>query len=204
MLQTGELLLLLEEAGHTVPEAFIYYAAERQRLRIEVDDALRRAALAELEAARSVAKGPRPPPLANDPRCPRCSLQPICLPDEINHQRLTALTVGGEPIDERLTPRKLWPPRDDGIHVVLQREGVRIGVRGQSVRVTEKEGELVRDLPLADLESLPVLGGVQVSTQALSVFADQEVPVAFLSSAGRLVAMIDPLGPEQDAGMVVI
>ncbi|MEP0848064.1 MAG: Dna2/Cas4 domain-containing protein, partial [Phycisphaerae bacterium] len=200
----GELLLLLEEAGYTVPEAFIYYAAERQRLRIEVDDALRRAALAELEAARSVAKGPRPPPLVNDPRCPRCSLQPICLPDEINHQRLTALTVGGEPIDERLTPRKLWAPRDDGIHVVLQREGVRIGVRGQSVRITDKEGELVRDLPLANLESLPVLGGVQVSTQALSVFADQEVPVAFLSSAGRLVAMMDPLGPEQDAGMVVI
>lgn len=197
--QVGLQVLLLEEAGYTAPEAFIYYAAERQRLRVEVDDALRRDALAELEAARSAANGPRPPPLVNDPRCPRCSLQPICLPDEINHQRLTALTVGGEPIDERLTPRKLWPPRDDGIHVVLQREGVRLGVRGQSVRITDKEGELVRELPLANVESLAVLGGVQVSTQALSVFADQEVPVAFLSSAGRLVAMMDPLGPTSAA-----
>lgn len=197
--QVGLQVILLEEAGYTVPEAFIYYAAERQRLRLEVDDALRRDALAELEAARTAAKGARPPPLVNDPRCPRCSLQPICLPDEINHQRLTALTVGGEPVDERMTPRKLWPPRDDGIHVVLQREGVRIGVRGQSVRVTDKDGELVRDLPLANLESMAVLGGVQVSTQALSVFADQEVPVAFLSSAGRLVAMMDPLGPTSAA-----
>lgn len=197
--QLGLQVILLEEAGYTVPEAFIYYAAERLRLRIEVDDALRRDALAELDAARTAAKGPRPPPLLNDARCPRCSLQPICLPDEINHQRLTALTVGGVPNDEQLTPRKLWPPRDDGIHVVLQREGVRVGVRGQSVRITDKDGGVVRDLPLANVESLAVLGGVQVSTQALSVFADQEIPVAFLSSAGRLVAMMDPLGPTSAA-----
>lgn len=193
--QVGLQAILLEEAGYTVPEAYLYYAAEHLRLRVIVDDGLKRDALAELEAAKRDAVGPRPLPLVNDPRCPRCSLQPICLPDEINHQRFTALTVNGRPVDEQLTPRKLWPPRDDGIHVVLQREGVRVGVRGQSVRITDKDGELVRDLPLANIESLAVLGAVQVSTQALSVFADQEVPVAFLSGAGRLVAMMDPLGP---------
>ncbi len=197
--QVGLQVLLLEEAGYTVPEAYLYYAAEKLRLRVIVDDALRRDALAELEAAKRDAEGPRPPPLVNDPRCPRCSLQPICLPDEINQQRFSALTVKGEPGDEQLTPRKLWPPRDDGIHVVLQREGVKVGVRGHSVRITDKEGQIVRDLPLANVESLAVLGGVQVSTQALSVFADHEVPVAFLSSAGRLVAMMDPMGPTSAA-----
>ncbi|MBL8747295.1 MAG: CRISPR-associated endonuclease Cas1 [Phycisphaerae bacterium] len=199
--QIGLQVLLLEEAGYTVPEAYLYYAAERLRLRVQVDEALRSFALAELEAAKRAAEGPRPPPLVNDPRCPRCSLQPICLPDEINHQRLTALTVEGAPADatDELTPRKLWPPRDDGIHVVLQREGIRVGVRGQSVRVTDKEGRLVRDLPLANIESLAVLGGVQVSTQALTVFAEHEVPVAFLTAAGRLVAMMDPLGPTSAA-----
>jgi len=197
--QLGLQVLLLEAAGYTVPEAYIYYAAERLRLRVEVDDALRRGALAELEAAKRTAAGQRPPPLVNDPRCPRCSLQPICLPDEINHQRLTALTVAGQPVDEQLTPRKLWPPRDDGIHVVLQREGVRVGVRGQSVRVTDKDGDVVKELPLANVESLAVVGGVQLSTQALAVFAEQEVPVAFLTAAGRLTAMMDPLGPTSAA-----
>ncbi len=197
--QIGLQVLLLEEAGYTVPEAYIYYAAERQRLRIVVDDTLRGDAISELEAAKRAAGGPRPPPLVNDSRCPRCSLQPICLPDEINQQRLIALAADGRPADEQLTPRKLWPPRDDGIHVVLQREGVRVGVRGQTVRITDKEGELVRDMPLANVESLAVLGGVQVSTQALGIFADQEVPVAFLSAAGRLVAMMDPLGPTSAA-----
>jgi CRISPR-associated protein Cas1 len=188
-------VILLEEAGYSVPEAVLYYAAERVHIRIPVDDALRNEALAELDAAKRCAAGQRPAPLVNDPKCPRCSLQPICLPDEINHQRLTAVTVDGGRVDEQATPRKLWPPRDDGIHVVLQREGVRVGVRGQSVRVTDKEGAVVRELPLANLESLAVLGGVQVSTQALTVLADQEVPVAFLTAAGRLVAMMDPLGP---------
>ncbi len=197
--QLGLQAILLEEAGYTVTEAFLYYASERLKLRVVVDDALRREALAELEAAKRAAAGERPPPLVNDPRCPRCSLQPICLPDEINHQRLTALTVGGEGVDEQTTPRKLWPPRDDGIHVVLQREGIRVGVRGQSICVTDKEGQVVRDLPLANVESLAVLGGVQVSTQALTAFADQEVPVAFLTAAGRLVAMMDPLGPTSAA-----
>ncbi len=201
--QLGLQVLLLEEAGYTVPEAYLYYAAEKLKLRVEVDDALRAFALSELTAAKRAAEGERPPPLVNDPRCPRCSLQPICLPDEINHQRLTALTIEGrraeQADDEALTPRKLWPPRDDGIHVVLQREGVRVGVRGEFVRVTDRDGQVVRDLPLANIESLAVLGGVQVSTQALSVFADHEVPVAFLSAAGRMVAMMDPLGPTSAA-----
>lgn len=195
--QVGLQAILLEEAGYAVHEAVLYYAAEKLRLTIEVDDRLKTEALCVLEAARSAAGGPRPDPLVNDPRCPRCSLQPICLPDEVNHQRFTALTVEGRKNGETesLTPRKLWPPRDDGIHVVLQREGVRVGVRGRSVRITDKDGALVREVPLMSMESLAVLGGVQVSTQALTVFADHQVPVAFLSGAGRLVAMMDPLGP---------
>lgn len=197
--QVGLQALLLEEAGYEVREAVIYYAAEKLRLRIDVDETLRTEAMATLEAAKRDARGPRPPPLVNDPRCPRCSLQPICLPDEVNHQRLTATTTEGTASAEALTPRKLWPPRDDGIHVVVQREAARIGVRGHSVRVTSKDGAVERDLPFANIESLAVLGSVQVSTQALTAFADHEIPVAFLSAAGRLVAMMDPMGPTSAA-----
>ena len=51
----------------------------------------------------------------------------------------------------------------------------------------------MRELPLAGTESLSLLGSVQITTQALHSLADRGVPVAFLSSAGRLVAMVDPL-----------
>ncbi len=153
--QIGLQVLLLEEAGYTVPEAYLYYAAERLKLRVAVDDALKRDALVELEAAKRTAEGHRPPPLVNDPRCPRCSLQPICLPDEINHQCVTSLTVAGQPVDERLTPRKLWPPRDDGIHVVLQLEGIRVGVRGQSVRILPGAPRRCRESVLRQASRIP-------------------------------------------------
>jgi CRISPR-associated protein Cas1 len=195
-LQLGLQILLLEEAGYQVPGAYLYYAAERLKLPVVVDDELRAFARDGLEAAKRTAQGSRPLPLLNDARCPRCSLQPICLPDEIHFHRRVDITVNGQPTSENdWLPRKMWPPRDDGIQVIVQRTGARVGVRGQSVRVTDADGDLLREVPLANIESLAVLGSVQISSQALSVMAEHEVPVAYLSAAGRLVAMMDPLGP---------
>lgn len=185
-IQVGLQAILLESAGYTVPDAVIYYAGEKLRLRIPVDDALKAEALQTLERAKQCAEGSRPLPLINDPRCPRCSLQPICLPDEVNHLRAQSSS-------DDLTPRKIWPPRDDGIHVVAQQEGVKVGIRGKQLRVVDKHGSVVKTIPLANLESLSLLGSVQVTTQAIRALADMNTPIAFLSPAGRLVAMIDPL-----------
>ncbi len=176
--------LLLEEAGYRVPKLIFYYAEPRRRLELPVVDAIRREALETLRAARACASGKRPAPLVNDAKCPRCSLQPFCLPDEVNFERANAVS-----------PRKLWPPRDDAIHLVAQREGIHIGVRGMALRLTDQDGRLVREIPLANLEALGVLGGVQVSTQALCALAARNIPVAFLSSAGRLITMTDPMHP---------
>ncbi len=184
--QVGLQARLLKEAGYEVPRAVLYYAAEKLRLEIPVDEALESEALAVLEAAKRCAAGPRPLPLVNDARCLRCSLQPICLPDEVNQQRAV------EPSEE-LSPRKIWPPRDDGIHVVAQLQGTKVGVKGMAMTVTDKEGRLLKEVPLANLESLSLLGSVQISTQAVHAFADRGIPIAYLSAAGRLVAMVDPL-----------
>ncbi len=178
--------ILLEESGYVVPYAIVYYAAEKRRLVVPLDAALRAEALATLESAKRSARGPRPLPLINDPRCPRCSLQPICLPDEVNQQR-----QGSD--GETLRPRKIWSPRDDGIHIVAQQDGTKIGVRGTTLTATGQSGKKVKEVPLAGVESLSLLGNVQISIQALHVLADRGIPIAFLSSSGRLVAMVDPL-----------
>ncbi len=185
-IQVGLQAILLEDAGYTVREAIVYYAEEKLRLRISVDDELKAEALRTLENAKQCSEGLRPLPLVNDPRCPRCSLQPICLPDEINHQRAQSLS-------DDSTPRRIWPPRDDGIHIVAQQEGVKVGILGRELRITDKNGSIAKTVPLANLESLSLLGSVQISTQAIHTLADMSIPVAFLSTAGRLVAMIDPL-----------
>lgn len=184
--QIGLQAILLEEAGYKVNEAIIYYTEDKLRLLIPIDDAIKAEALQTLENAKQCAKGARPLPLINDPRCPRCSLQPICLPDEVNYQRSQTRT-------DELQPRKIWPPHEDGIHVVAQQEGIKVSIRGMELRITDKNGDLVKTVPLTNLESLSLLGSVQISTQAIHSLADMNIPIAFLSSAGRLVAMIDPL-----------
>jgi CRISPR-associated protein Cas1 len=178
--------LLLADAGYEVPEVALYYAAEKRRLVLPFDEALKAEALATLDAAKQCALGPRPLPLLNDPRCPRCSLQPICLPDEV-HQQRAAEGIGAP------SPRKLWPPRDEGIHLVAQRRGTRIGVRATAMTIADDNGAKVQDVPLANLESLSLFGSVQISTQALVTLAGRGIPVAFLTAAGRLAAMVDPL-----------
>lgn len=184
--QVGLQAILLEEAGYAVTEAVIYYAEEKLRLKIAVDAALKAEALATLAAAKACAAGPRPLPLVSDPRCVRCSLQPVCLPDEINQQRVASPADG-------LAPRKIWPPRDEGIHVVAQQNGDKVGIHGMTLRVTDSAGATVKTFPLANVESLSLLGFVQITTQAVHALADRGIPVAFLSAAGRLVAMVDPL-----------
>src|SRR5690606_26238258 len=43
------------------------------------------------------------------------------------------------------------------------------------------------------VDSLSLLGSVQLSTQAMHVLADRGIPVALLSASGRSVAVVDPL-----------
>lgn len=178
--------LLLEEAGYRVVEGILYYAGIKKRLSICIDETLKFEALATLESAKKTAQGERPLPLVDDARCPKCSLQPLCLPDEVNQQRAEAR-------GEDYAPRKIWPPRDDGIHVVAQQDGYKIGISGGELKVSGRDGKCTKSLPLTNIESLSVVGFVQVSTQALHKLAEMKIPLAFLSAAGRLVAMVDPL-----------
>ena len=53
----------------------------------------------QIEAARESAVGAIPPPLVDSPKCPRCSLVTLCLPDET---RLLSAPVGADV--RRLTP----------------------------------------------------------------------------------------------------
>lgn len=175
--------ILLEDAGYEVSEGVLYYAAEKLRLTIAITAELKAEALGTLKVACAAAEGPRPPPLVNDPKCVRCSLQAYCLPDEINF----------ETQEQTPSPRKLWPPRDDGIHVIAQSHGTRIGIRGLALTVTDGDGGRIRQIPLATVESLSLLGSVQLSTQALQTLARQGIPVGFLSPLGRPVAILDPL-----------
>ena len=84
----AQALCLEERLQRTIAEGAIFYFATRRRevvaftpeLRAEVE---RLAA----EAQRLVAAGTLPPPIDNRAKCRDCSLQPLCLPDELRMLR---------------------------------------------------------------------------------------------------------------------
>lgn len=74
--------IVLREHGYRCEQAVVYYAATRQRVRLAIDPPLLERTRETVRAARRVAEGEIPPPLVDSPKCPRCSLVGVCLPEE--------------------------------------------------------------------------------------------------------------------------
>lgn len=88
-------VLLLREAGFTCDRGILYYAASRSRVEVVIDDELVALSLSAVRDARTASTLEAiPSPLEDSPKCPRCSLVNICLPDETNAlRRIKASTV---------------------------------------------------------------------------------------------------------------
>lgn len=81
-MQLGLQCLILRDHGYTCDEGIIYYRATKQRVSLPITPELEHWINAQIAAARRAMTGPIPPPLVDSPKCPRCSLVTICLPDE--------------------------------------------------------------------------------------------------------------------------
>ncbi|MDT0497902.1 CRISPR-associated protein Cas4 [Algiphilus sp. W345] len=80
--------LLLQDQGYECTEGVLYFVESRERAPVPFDEELQQLALSALHGLRGIALGGRiPPPLDDSPKCPRCSLVSICLPDEVNYLR---------------------------------------------------------------------------------------------------------------------
>lgn len=163
--------LVLEDNGYTVEEAFIWFAASRERVPVALDETLRdmtRRAISDLRLAASLPKPP--PPLENSPKCVRCSLAGICLPDEVNYFASGA------------APRPLAPADDPALPLYVQQPGARVRKTGD--RLVIQTDEDTREVPLIDISQLVIMGPVSVTTPTLHELMRREIPVTYLSSGG--------------------
>lgn len=81
--------LILRENGYQCDAGIIYFAASQDRVRVPLTPELITRTLLLLAEARQLARTNQiPPPLVASPKCPRCSLVGICLPDEVNFLQL--------------------------------------------------------------------------------------------------------------------
>lgn len=165
--------LLLREAGWRCDEGVLYFAGAKQRVTIEFTPELVARTLALLGEARLAAERDEPPPpLLDSPKCPRCSLVGICLPDEIN-------TLA----DRQERPRRLLPKDRAARPLYVSQQGARVSTRGGRIEVREKD-EVLASVRAIDVSQVNLYGNVQVSTQAMRALFAKEVPICFFSYGG--------------------
>lgn len=177
--------LLLQEAGYQVPRAEIWYAETRQRVVVPLG-------IERLDEARTVltrlwqvaASDDAPPPLVDSPKCPRCSLVGLCLPDELNALRVR------DGVPRR--PRGVMAADPDSRPVYVMEQGAVVAVRRGRLEVF-KERENLASYRLIDVSQVCLLGNVTVTPQVMRELFAREVPVCWFSYGGWFTGMAEGL-----------
>lgn len=196
--QLGVQALVLRDNGYECHEGIIFYCKTRQRVRVPIDEPLVKFALEVIDQARRTAQSHViPPPLVDSPKCPRCSLVGICLPDEtskcvdglsmpstdplqIEH---VPTAVPSDELPELSRVRKLLPARDDRKVLYATTQGLHIGKTGEVLKI--KDGnQLVQEVRMNDICQLNIFGNIQISTQAVQALCEKDIPIAYFSQGG--------------------
>ncbi len=180
-LQVVAYAALIERAtGEAIPEGRVRYHADGVTVRVPIDEEARRDLAGAIATARALRATTERPPIAENERlCVRCSLAPVCLPEEVRQ----AEAPDREPV-------RLFPPDRDGTSLHVVTAGARVGRSGDTLVVTPPDGEPPSKHAIRGLDSVLLHGHAQATTQALHLCVEREVPVHWLSASGRHVASL--------------
>jgi len=171
--------VLLEEAlGEPVLQARVRYHADNVTALVEVDEAARHDLAGAIERARDLRRRTdRPPVTDNENLCPRCSLAPVCLPEE---ERLASRSDASD------EPPRLFPAlrQRQTLHVVTPRS--RLGRSGSALLLVNEDEK--QKMPIEQLDSVVIHGYAQVSTQAIHLCAQHGIGVQWLTGGGKYSA----------------
>lgn len=172
--------LLLRAHGYECEEGIIYFVASKRRVHVPFDDELVARTLELMDSARSMsALDEIPPPLEDSPKCPRCSLVGICLPDEVSFLKGSSYIVKPDDV------RRLMPARDDALPMYVQAQGAMVGKAGDNLTVKIK-GVVVSKTRMLDVSSVSIFGNAQVTAQAVRELLDRGIPVCHFTYGGWL------------------
>ncbi len=180
--------LLLRAHGYECDEGVIYFVKSRRRVRVQFDDDLVGRTLELLDGVRSMAAdGEMPPPLEDSPKCPRCSLVGICLPDEVTFLNGSHYVVKPDDV------RRMAPARDDALPMYVQAQGGIVGKSGDNLTVRVR-GEKVASARLLDVSNLSIFGNAQVTAQATREMLDRNIPICHFTYGGWLKGVTHGIG----------
>jgi CRISPR-associated protein Cas1 len=152
--QAAAYAMMLEEAtGRPVTEARVRYHQDGVTVRVPIDDSARSAVRAAVDRARQLRLAiERPPITDNEKLCRRCSLAPVCLPEEVRQEH--------DPDHQAV---RLFPPdeRRASLHVVT--DGTTVGRGGDRLIVRPLEGDESKHAS-QEVSAVLIHGSSQITT----------------------------------------
>jgi CRISP-associated protein Cas1 len=172
---------LIESAlGIKITEGRIRYHADNVLVHIPFDNQGKKLVESVIATAQEIRVSPeRPPVTENERLCTRCSLSPVCLPEEARlvHNR------------EWQTVR-LFPQDDEREILHILEPGTRVGRTGEQIKITHKD-QKPEKIPVQQVGQIVLHSFSQISTQALHFCAYKDIGIHFVSGGGRYVGSID-------------
>ena len=165
--------MLLEEHGYQVAEGVLFFVEGKERVRVPLDEELRALTRNAVDGLRLIAVGGQiPAPLENSPKCPRCSLVGICLPDEVNFFR-----HGEDP------PRPLAVGRDEALPMYVQLTRAKVSRSGETLEVSVEDKAVTR-ARISEVSQLVLMGNIYLTTPCLQELMSRGIPVTWMSYGG--------------------
>jgi len=186
-LQVAAYAMLLEKAtGRIVPEGRVRYHAENVTVRVPIDEQVRQSVHTAVNRARELRmSAERPPVTENDRLCIRCSLAPVCLPEE---ERLAA--------DPDWEPVRLFPPDLELKTLHIIEPGTTVSRAAETLKIKIPGGE-TKTFPIHEIGAIVFHGYQQITAQAVHFCTRHEVAIHWISAGGWYVT-----GVLQNPGVV--
>ncbi|MEM8672253.1 MAG: type I-MYXAN CRISPR-associated endonuclease Cas1 [Cyanobacteria bacterium P01_G01_bin.67] len=181
LLQILAYCYLIESAlGIEVQEGRIRYHTDNVLVHVPFDNEGKTIVENAIATAKKIRTSTQRPPVTENERlCTRCSLSPVCLPEEarlVHNQEWEAV--------------RLFPQDDQREILHILEPGTRVGRTGEQIKITRKDQPLEK-IPAQQVGQLVLHSFSQISTQALHFCAYKNIGIHFVSGGGRYVGSID-------------
>jgi CRISPR-associated protein Cas1 len=183
--------LVEEQTGREVLEGRVRYHADNVMVRVPIDEAARNDLARAVERARELQRTVvRPPVTENERLCVKCSLAPVCLPEEARLAKqleapvLEDAATTAFPVRQERQPLRLFPADDDRRTLHVATQGARVGRKGDRFEIKAPD-ESPQLHPVHEIGQVVLHGFAQITTQALRLCAEQEIGVHWLTAGGR-------------------
>jgi CRISP-associated protein Cas1 len=172
-LQVSAYAMMIEECeGKSIDEGRVHYHHDNITVRVPLDEDARQSVISAINRARELMNSvERPPITRNEKLCVKCSLAPVCLPEE---ERFAE--------DKSWEPIRLFPADIEGKTLHIISNSAHIGRTGESLKIESREGD--KTYHITNVTALVLHGYPQVTTQAIHLCAKYDVPIHWISGGG--------------------